>query len=219
MTPLNFDGNDFHTFFREAPVPFQVLDPEGKILAVNPAWRTFLGYPPEEVIGCRLDQFLPDNVKGEAFDRFTRPAPDNQRFQQVFVDQSGNKKRCLVQRGKMNREDGSGEVSCWVLFPFEEQASTAAEPTDSWDELFQALIDHLPAAVSVKDAEENIQYVNEKFAEIIHSTPGELIGRNSAEITPPRFLSSTRKKISGCWPAKCSARKVLFRARRVKLIG
>jgi PAS domain S-box-containing protein len=48
----------FKLLFTHAPVPYQSLDAEGRILEVNPAWLQALGYPREQVVGKYIGDFL-----------------------------------------------------------------------------------------------------------------------------------------------------------------
>ncbi len=63
----------FKALFEEAPIPYQSLDGEGKILRCNQAWCDELGYAAEEVLGRNFSEFLsPDyrQVFRESFQKF-----------------------------------------------------------------------------------------------------------------------------------------------------
>jgi PAS domain S-box-containing protein len=51
----------------EIALPYQALDPEGRILAVNEAWRSLFGYTESETLGRSFAEFL----TSESADRFT----------------------------------------------------------------------------------------------------------------------------------------------------
>lgn len=48
----------FRKMFEDAPVGYQSLDEEGRIVAVNRRWLDILGYAPDEVIGRSFADFL-----------------------------------------------------------------------------------------------------------------------------------------------------------------
>ena len=48
----------FRRIFEESPIAYQSLDPEGRLLDVNPTWLALLGYTREEVIGRRIEEFF-----------------------------------------------------------------------------------------------------------------------------------------------------------------
>jgi two-component system, cell cycle sensor histidine kinase and response regulator CckA len=63
----------FRLLFDKAPLPYQSLDAEGRLLDVNQAWLEKLGYDREEVIGRWFGDFLPpvwQNLFQERFSLF-----------------------------------------------------------------------------------------------------------------------------------------------------
>jgi two-component system, cell cycle sensor histidine kinase and response regulator CckA len=48
----------FRLLYEEAPVPYQSLDDEGRVLAANPCWLRRLGYAENEVLGRSFTDFL-----------------------------------------------------------------------------------------------------------------------------------------------------------------
>jgi len=55
---LRASNNKLKTFYEHAPLPFQTLDPSGKIIDINATWLNTLGYKREEVIGKPFRNFL-----------------------------------------------------------------------------------------------------------------------------------------------------------------
>ncbi|MGB2629789.1 MAG: PAS domain S-box protein, partial [Candidatus Omnitrophota bacterium] len=56
--------------FRNAPVPFHVLDHEGKIIMVNQKWLETFGYKMNEVVGRRIFDFIIPEQRENAEQRF-----------------------------------------------------------------------------------------------------------------------------------------------------
>lgn len=48
----------FRLLYDKAPLPYQALDPEGRILDINQAWLTTLGYPRDDVTGRIFADFI-----------------------------------------------------------------------------------------------------------------------------------------------------------------
>ena len=48
----------YKLFYEYAPLPYQSLDEDVKIIDINQAWLDFLGYEKEEVIGMCFGEFL-----------------------------------------------------------------------------------------------------------------------------------------------------------------
>ncbi len=62
----------FRLLYERSPVAYQSLDAEGRILDVNQAWLTQLGYPRESVIGCSFGDFLAPGQKELMRQRFSQ---------------------------------------------------------------------------------------------------------------------------------------------------
>ena len=60
----HLDGGMLESLFEFIPQPLCVIDTDGRLLRVNPAWETVLGYRPEELEGARLIEFMhPDDLE------------------------------------------------------------------------------------------------------------------------------------------------------------
>ncbi|MCE1255537.1 MAG: PocR ligand-binding domain-containing protein, partial [Anaerolineae bacterium] len=66
------DGRFFFDLYDQAPLPYQSLDGEGKILAVNQAWCELLGYLKEEVIGTPFADYIVPHQKQTFKNRFNQ---------------------------------------------------------------------------------------------------------------------------------------------------
>ncbi|MBE9491461.1 MAG: PAS domain S-box protein, partial [Bacteroidetes bacterium] len=55
--------NTYHELLDNAPIIFQLLDREGKLIEVNKLWLTTMGYEKEEIIGKYLGEYLSDNSR------------------------------------------------------------------------------------------------------------------------------------------------------------
>ena len=81
----------FRDLFENATDMLQSIDPEGKILLVNKAWRETLEYTEEEVIGRNIFDFLhPDSREG-CIRNFNKILQDGEEFtcQTVFLSKTG----------------------------------------------------------------------------------------------------------------------------------
>jgi len=52
------DALRYRLLYEQSPLPYQSLDPEGRVIDVNPAWLRTLGYAREEVLGRSFADFL-----------------------------------------------------------------------------------------------------------------------------------------------------------------
>lgn len=58
----------FRTFYEQAPIAYQLLDSEGKLVDVNRAWLHLLEYPKDQIIGERFSALLSESDR-ERFER------------------------------------------------------------------------------------------------------------------------------------------------------
>jgi PAS domain S-box-containing protein len=58
VTSLNSVINEFTQRFEEAPLPYQILDGDGRLTSVNKAWINLMGYSANEVIGKWFGDFM-----------------------------------------------------------------------------------------------------------------------------------------------------------------
>ncbi|MDP2182812.1 MAG: ATP-binding protein [Actinomycetota bacterium] len=61
---------EFRLLYENAPLPYQSLDSDGNIIAVNPAWLEGLGYSAEEAIGRWFGDFLAEDQVPKFRERF-----------------------------------------------------------------------------------------------------------------------------------------------------
>jgi PAS domain S-box-containing protein len=178
--------------FEQAPVPYHILDQKGTILAVNQAWRELLGWTSDEAVGRAFVELVSSR--------------DQERIEEtLFEAQEGENVRCAVNlntgaetrmpvelhgRGGFASNQG-GPISFWCTVT----ASGQTQGRSSVEHFtMERVLDHLPAAVTIKDAQEKILYANRSFAEIAQRQPEELIGLKSAEITPPDLLEQYQRE-------------------------
>ena len=62
----------FFLLFDQAPLGYQSLDEEGRILEVNQTWLDLMGYPREEVLGRWFGAFLQPDHQDLFRERFSR---------------------------------------------------------------------------------------------------------------------------------------------------
>jgi PAS domain S-box-containing protein len=72
MEQINREQQLAQTYFELAPVLFVVLDTNGKIISANKYGIQYLGYSKAEILGKHFTEFLPDDEKDEALQRFQK---------------------------------------------------------------------------------------------------------------------------------------------------
>ncbi len=65
ITRLKESEERFHELFEKAPINYQALDADGRLMEVNETWLTTLGYSREEVLGGNFSDFLTPEFKNK----------------------------------------------------------------------------------------------------------------------------------------------------------
>ncbi|MCF7792613.1 MAG: PAS domain S-box protein [Candidatus Cloacimonetes bacterium] len=89
----NKDSNKYQLLFNEAPIAYQSLDADGKILEVNDIWLQKMGYARNEVLGEWFGEFLPDHLKSLFKEKFAENKKRHDLIKDVtypLVTKSGN---------------------------------------------------------------------------------------------------------------------------------
>jgi len=76
ITPLKESEEYFQELFDKAPVGYQSLDSDGKILSVNKTWETTFGYSAAETVGRYLWDFITPGNKEHCREAFRRCMTD-----------------------------------------------------------------------------------------------------------------------------------------------
>ena len=69
---LKDEQDRFRLLYERAPLAYQSLDEQGRIIEVNHAWMDMLGYSREEVIGRSMGEFLSNEWKKHFKENFPR---------------------------------------------------------------------------------------------------------------------------------------------------
>ncbi len=184
----------FRTLFQQAPLGYQSLDSEGRILDVNQAWLDLLGYERDEVAGRWFGELLAK----EQVDRFRRGFPklvQTGTAQQVefLVRRKDGTHRLLSVAASVGRNpDGSFRQTHCILTDITEQmeARTALEISEN---RYRALFDHSLNAFALHEivTDEDgtpvdfvFVAVNPAFCAMTGLAAEEAIGRRASDVMP-----------------------------------
>ncbi|MEF8876294.1 MAG: PAS domain S-box protein [Haloarculaceae archaeon] len=164
-----------------APHPYQSLDPDGGVVAVNRAWLETLGYERTDVVGEPFGDLLAAPSR-ERFESTLSTLRSEGRISDVEFDLRHADGRSLRVSFDARAEfDGTGG-----LVGIHCQFSDVTELTDRGREfrrtetVLSALLDNLPFGVLVEDATREVLATNEAFGELF-DLPGaasDLVGRD-----------------------------------------
>ena len=180
--------DSFELLYEEAPLPYQSLDKNACLLAVNKAWEEFSGYAREQVLGRFIGDFLvpgQDEILNVAFTQFVeRGAVKNQEFQ--FRCLNGGSKLIRVD-GRISRdESGKFLRTHCILSDITEQRRTEQDL-----HLFKSIIEKSSEAVAIKDAAGKFVYINPAHERLFGRSKADALELHSSE----NFTSTSQQII------------------------
>ncbi|HTL08464.1 MAG TPA: PAS domain S-box protein, partial [Chitinophagaceae bacterium] len=176
---------------------------------ISPSVQTVLGYTPEEVAGKNMMEFVhPD---------------DHGRFTSSEDTPSVHNSALLLLRYRMLHKNGShiwlesiikpvkekGEVTKLICTSrniterkkTEAQKSILLAEIKQSEALLRSIIDATPDLIFIKDSNYRHVLVNKAYADLLHLTPQDIIGKNDIELgfTEEQVKGNSQKGIRGFW--------------------
>lgn len=197
-------------FFRSAHVGMCALDHQMRFFMVNEALADINGVPKDDHIGKTPWEIVPDLApKQEAI------------FRQILT--TGQPVPLFEISGETPKYPGMTRTWLVSYFPIRSQDSQpigigivvveitdrkAAEAALSKSEAkLQAILDHAPAIIYLKDLQDRYILVNRHFLNVFHLTPEQCIGKTNAEFFPldvaERVQANDRAVLQAKTPYQC----------------
>ncbi|HNX49915.1 MAG TPA: PAS domain S-box protein [Thermoanaerobaculaceae bacterium] len=173
----------FRSLFEAAPLAYQSLDEEGRIIEVNRAWRELLGYPSDEVIG----QWFGDLLLPAARDKFLQNFPRFKALGEIrgitheMVRRDG--RPILVEFDGRIGVDAEGhfkQTHC-LLRDISEREQMLHALRES-EEMHRSLLDHAGVGIGLWDLDGRLLLLNRLGASYLASEPEALVGRTFLEL-------------------------------------
>lgn len=172
-------GERFRLLYEEAPLPYQSLDAEGRVLDVNSAWLRTLGYSfKEEVLGRWFGEFLPLEFRELFRQRFSifKEEGEIHGLEFVVIRRDGTTVTVSYD-GRVGRNpDGSFRQTHCVFADVTEQKEAALALRDS-EQKYRQLVELAQEGIWAIDAGERTTFVNPRMAQILGYTAQEMLGR------------------------------------------
>jgi diguanylate cyclase (GGDEF)-like protein/PAS domain S-box-containing protein len=148
------------------------IDLAGRIVYVNSACRWLLGFEPEEMVGRRGDEFIPNGLLGDATATFRRVKRGRPRLRQRIIARKKDGSHVHLRFDATPMTDAEGAVEAVVVAASdvgEELASPPSERTDSSVQRQGELIERLPAVIYVAEpgAQGRWRYVSPQIEEML----------------------------------------------------
>lgn len=185
----------YRAIFENAVLGIYRTTPDGRVLAANPTLVRMLGYE-------RFEDLAQRNPQTEGFERgfarsefLERIEADGQvtGLESAWTRSDGTV--LYVRENACAARDESGRTLYYegTVEDITERREIEQAVRES-EERFDLFMQHLPAAIAVKDADGQVVYANRGFAEAANCTPEDLIGKTTDELVPPELQAQYREE-------------------------
>ncbi|HTW50944.1 MAG TPA: PAS domain-containing protein [Stellaceae bacterium] len=172
------ERNRLVDFLDEAPIGFYSVDADGRFLFVNPTLARWLGATPAELVGgdARLEEFLaaPPAEGALLSDPFGGRAGDAQRGEVVLKSRDGRVIHAWIGQSVVGSGDELRTHSIVRDLTPEREWEAALRLSR---ERFQGFFANAPIGIALIDRFGRLEEANRALAELLGSSPGDLIGQ------------------------------------------
>ena len=187
------------SLFDSAPVCVVVVDLEGRINRLNPAFERLTGRTEEDVRGQDwFTVFIPEADRDAARIRFRAVAPDAPTQAHIAVLTSDGETREIEWSGVVQR-DRDGRPASVLAFGVDVTTRSKAErETAQVRSMAQTIIDSTPDLIYAKDAQHRVLFANRAFGAFLQREPTALVGLADTDLFPPELcLGDPERGIRG----------------------
>ena len=183
----------FQNLFQKAPLAYQSLNSEGKIIDANTTWFSIFGFKKEEVIGKSFgDFFATDAPKPfhECFKNFYKKGEiKNTEFR--LKSKSGKTKTVLINGRIAYDNKGNFERTHCIIQDITREKAIKAKLLDQ-QRKNQKYFESCPDGMLLIDSNLTILEINKHFHKELGYSPKELIGKNISQFV----VLDQRKRLS-----------------------
>jgi PAS domain S-box-containing protein len=183
MTPHDSDDFGFlKELFDKAPLPYQSLDAEGRVLRVNAAWRALMGYTAVEAVGRPFADFhSPDSRAEQArrFEEFKRTGHvEHVAFMLVRKDGS---EIPVEFTGTVAADVDGACLRTHCIFQDVSDRLWAERRVRASEQRYRNLVEMAHEGIWHIDSKAVTVYANPAMAQMLGYTPEEMVGRHLFE--------------------------------------
>jgi len=174
----------FQLLFNKAPLGYQSIDTNCRLLDVNQQWLDLLGYTREEVIGQDFLAFLPDDCK-EGCQNYYKALEEQSSLHNEFEFITKNKKRLSIAMEAKIAYDAEGnikQIHC-LLQDITEQ-KRAQEALKESENMYRTFVDASTDMVFLKDDQLRHVVANQKLVKFFDRSKNDVIGKTDFELMP-----------------------------------
>jgi PAS domain S-box-containing protein len=172
------------SIFDNAGASISIADLSGRVLSVNKAMCNFLGYSREELLSMNFSQFAHPDEHTRSLELFRQAAGgsgENYLLEKRYLRKDGSIRSGLLSTTLVCDDIGRPSYVIGLIQDISDRIKAEKALREN-QELFSLFMDNLPGAVSIKDAEGRMLFVN-RFLEQ-HFDTKTWIGKTTGEIFP-----------------------------------
>ncbi|MBM3493666.1 MAG: PAS domain S-box protein, partial [Armatimonadetes bacterium] len=186
----------FRALYEEAPLPYQSLDAEGRLIAVNPPWLSLFGYDEHEVVGRPITEFMdPESARRfpSVFDGFRRTGTVTG-VEMVLRRRSGEPVLVSV-CGRVIFDDQGGFVRTHCILQDITAQRTAEEQARRHEQDYRRIVETAEEGVWVVGPDQRTTFVNARLCAMLGYTRGEMLGTLVSDFVLPEDLADHELRV------------------------
>ena len=189
-TTLRESEERFRAVWEATSEAMALSDPEGIVLAVNPAYCALYGLIPEQVVGRSFAIIFPEAARAaaEAEYRAVFAAPDSPPSYESRVQHADGNERIVEARGDFLVRDGERVAMISAIRDVTERHAAMSALQDS-EERFRSSFDHAPIGMALVALDGRFLEINRALCELLGYTEQEMLGKSSQDIVHPDDLA------------------------------
>ncbi len=191
----------FRQMFEHAPLPYQSLDAQGRIIEVNRAWLEELEYAREEVIGRWFGDFLTGDGPALFRERFPLFKARGEIHGAEFeLKRKLGEPITVVFEGRIGRDLQGEFQQTHCVFSNITERKRAEVALREQREIMDYVIRHDPNAIAVYDNDLRYIFVSRRYLDDYEVNDRDVIGRHHYEVfpeMPQRWKEIHRRVLSG----------------------
>jgi two-component system, NtrC family, sensor kinase len=178
----------YHSLVASLPQCIMRKDRAGRFIFVNQRFADMLHASPEQVLGRTDFDFYPAEMARKFRADDQRVMATGELLETIEENLSANGVMRDVHVLKIPVRDGAGEIVGIQCVFWDVTASRQAQrEIQRRDELLQAIMDHTPAVIYMKDLDGRYLYINREYEKLFNVQREQTIGKTDFDIFPPAY--------------------------------
>jgi two-component system, NtrC family, sensor kinase len=178
----------YHSLVASLPQCIMRKDRAGRFIFVNQRFADMLHASPEQVLGRTDFDFYPAEMARKFRADDQRVMATGELLETIEENLSANGVLRDVHVLKIPIRDGAGEIVGIQCVFWDVTASRQAQrEIQRRDVLLQAIMDHTPAVIYMKDLEGRYLYINREYEKLFNVQREQTIGKTDFDIFPPAY--------------------------------